>query len=295
MNVRRAVGFGIVFLTPRPGGGVYAAALAAGPRKDKEKPRPPADAKSSKEDVTDLSMEVDALTAIRQFQLDKAQLEALGKLAAETAPKDEKRQAAKASDKFRKALADLRDALRADDEDAIDDRSDAVDDLRDKENPDVDDAVALTDAARKQTPGYLGLLTPRQVATYIGGLDDEDLDSPLEKLTAALEASHKLSGTDWNDTRDDTAEAVGWLVAGLDAAASSKVAAQAKDLLDRAHAMRDADFKAARDDRDREAKQLAGDVGPMDVLHRIVEHPLAELLSNPRLAAAVEARLKAAK
>ena len=288
MYPRRALAFGIVFLALG-----LAAVVAADPRK--EKPKLPADDKSSNEDVNNLSMEVDALTAVREFQLNKAQLEALGKLAAETAGKGDNRQPAKASDKYRKVLADLRDALRGDDEDAIDERSDAVDELRDKENPELDDAVELTDAARKQTPAYLALLTPRQVAAYIAGLDDEDLDGPLERLSAALEQSRKLNGNDWNDARDDTAEAVGWLVAGLDAAASAKVAGQAKDLLDRVHALKEAEFKAQRDDLDKEAKQLAGDVGPTEVLRRIVEHPLAELLSNPRLAAAVEARLKTAK
>ncbi len=51
-----------------------------------------------------------------------------------------------------------------------------------------------------------------------------------------------------------------------------------------------AEFKAQRDDLDKEARKVVGDVGPTDVIRHYMERALAELLSNPRLGAAVEAR-----
>ena len=41
-----------------------------------------------------------------------------------------------------------------------------------------------------------------------------------------------------------------------------------------------------------EDPNIVGDVGPTEVLRHLVEHALAELLSNPRLEAALAERLK---
>ena len=59
--------------------------------------------------------------------------------------------------------------------------------------------------------------------------------------------------------------------------------------------LKEEDFKAQRKELEADATKLVGDLGTMDVLRRVVEHGVAELLSNPRLGAAVEARLKKAK
>jgi hypothetical protein len=121
------------------------------------------------------------------------------------------------------------------------------------------------------------------------------LDGPLERLSAGFENSRKMTGDEWDDSRDATAEAVGWLVAGLDDDASAKVLDKAKELLERSHLLSDADFMTQREELDAAAKKLVGNLSAMEVLRRVVEHGLAELLSNPRLGAAVEARLKTAK
>jgi hypothetical protein len=284
MLSRRILVVGVMFLALTAFGG------AAAPKSDK----PPAP-KPSKADVNDLSLQVAALQAIHQLKLNKAQLEALGKLAREITPDDHKRETAKVSDKYRKALLALRDAFTANDDERIDGRGKALDELRTKESPEIDEDVELADGARTKAKSYLNRLKPGQLVAYLTGVEDDDLDGPLDRLSAAFVESRKVSGDEWDETRDAVAEAVGWLIAGLDADASAKATDQAKALLERAHSLSAADFKAQRKELDAAAKKLVGALGPMDVLRRVVEHSIAELLSNPRLGAAVEARLKTAK
>lgn len=283
MATWRVPAFGLVVIV------LGVTAFAAPKEKGKNKP---AEDGSAKENLTELSLEVDALQTIHQFALDKGQLAELARLAADMPARGENRGHAKAPEKYHKALSELREALRGDDDAAIDERASAADALRDKEKIELDDAVEITDAARKRAPGFLTQLRARQVAAYVAVTPDDDLDGPLERLAAAFEKARKLTGDEWAEARDETAEAVGWLVVGLDAEGAAKVAGRAKELLDRAHALKDADYAARRGDLDKEAKELAGDLGPTEVLRRVVEHALAELLSNPRLAAAVEGRLK---
>ena len=284
MLSRRISAVGAAFLI------LVAMGSAAAPKGDKAAARKPV-----REDANDLSLEVAALQVIHQLKLDKDQIEALGKMAKGITPDDHEREGAKVSDKYRKALLAMRDAFTADDDDRIDGRAKALDDLRTKETPEVDDAVEITAAARTATVEYLAHLKSRQIASYLAGLGDEDLDGPADRLSAAFEESHKKSGDEWDESRDAAAEAVGWLVGGLDADASAKAADQAKTLLERAHLLSDADFTAQRKELDADARKLVGDLNAMDVLRRIVEHGVAELLSNPRLGAAVDARLKKAE
>ena len=57
-------------------------------------------------------------------------------------------------------------------------------------------------------------------------------------------------------------------------------------------ALKDDEFKKERPELEKTARQIVGEVGPLDVLRHAVERSLADLLSNPRLAAAIDARLK---
>jgi hypothetical protein len=62
--------------------------------------------------LNNLSIEVNALQALHQLQLDSAQLEKLQKWAEESAAKDQQRKPAKASAAYRDKLATLRKALQ---------------------------------------------------------------------------------------------------------------------------------------------------------------------------------------
>ena len=54
-------------------------------------------------------------------------------------------------------------------------------------------------------------------------------------------------------------------------------------------------FETGRDDLEKSARELATKVGPTDVVRHYLERTVAEVLSNPRLAASIEMRLKKKK
>jgi hypothetical protein len=255
---------------------------------------PRAEGKGVEGDVNVLSMEVVALQALHQLQATPAQLEELKRLAATTAEKVGPRRQVEVSDKFHKALAQLRDALVAGKEERIDELNRAIDELREKEKPDLDDSSEVSDDARREAPALLRRFSARQVAGFLADYA-ADFPDPVEMLTGAFDEVRKLSRREWGGLRDDVAEQVGWLVSGLDGDAEERARDKAAALITRARQLKDAEFKKQRPELEKAARELAAKVGPTDVHRHFMEHALAELLSNPRLGAAVEARLKAMK
>jgi hypothetical protein len=246
-------------------------------------------------DLNDLALEVDALQGLHSLKLTDAQLQRLRGLARETAAKPGKRTAARASKEYRAKLLELRAALvEASDSDRIDRLGEELEDLRVTEKPVLDNGVNLTAAARKRTPEVLRSLKVQQVRDYLDSLED-DLGDPLDRLLAALESLRGLKGKEWEERRDTVADDVVRLAAGIDAKKADKLSGQVTALLNKAHGLSAADFKAKRPELEKTARKLLGDPGPLEVLRNAVEYALAELLSNPRLPAALEARLKNAK
>ncbi len=136
--------------------------------------------------LPELSMEMQALRTLYNLRLSTEQMKTLGKLAKETAEPTRKRNQGKASDDYRKALIELRDALAdASDDDKIADLEDAYSDLEEKENPDMDDRVEVTAGARKRAPEVFKKMPPSQVASYLGFLA-EDMVDPQDALLATM-------------------------------------------------------------------------------------------------------------
>jgi hypothetical protein len=255
---------------------------------------PPAKPAPGKEDLNTVSLEVQALQALHQLDLTGAQLEALAKVAGDTAGKLGDRKPAKASDKYRKLLVDLRDAYLKGDSERIDELNDQKDELDDSESPDLNDDIDVTDAARKEAPKFLRLLTPRQAVAYLA-LYEDDLANPQAGLLDALDKSRTATTPEWKELREDLTDKTGWQVAGLDSDKADKINEKVGALLDKVKALKDADFKAQRDDLEKAAREIVGDVGPTDVLRHVLEHDVADLLSNPQLPAVLGARMKNAK
>jgi hypothetical protein len=63
-------------------------------------------------------------------------------------------------------------------------------------------------------------------------------------------------------------------------------------LLDRAHDLKDEQFKKEHAALLASAAEIVGEASTLDVLQRTLEGALAELLSNPRLPDAIAARIK---
>jgi hypothetical protein len=254
---------------------------------------PAAPARAADKDDLSLVMEVAALQTLYDLKLTPTQLDALAKLVKDTAGTVPDRKV-KISAKLRKLYSDLRDALAADNEDAIASLAADIEELKDSEKPDLDDDVELTDAGRKKAAEALGTLTARQVTGYLGQFA-QDFPDPQESLTEALDEARKKEGKDWEEYRDATAGQVGWLIGGVDKDAEAKVHDKVLALLDRAHKLKEADFKDQKADLEKEARALARQVGPTEVIKNFMVRTMAELVSNPRAAAAIEARLKLAR
>jgi hypothetical protein len=136
----------------------------------------------------------------------------------------------------------------------------------------------------------LRLLGPRQVAAHIAAYGDE-LPEPLEHFMAAIDKARGLGDKEWRQLRDQVSDEVGRLAAGLDLDKAGEIGDQVVQLLIQVRALSDDEFKKQRADIEKSARRILGDLGPFDVLHRLVERALAELLSNPRLLAALDARI----
>lgn len=249
--------------------------------------------KEDSEDINNLNLEVSALEMLDQLKLTRPQLERLAKLAPMTAHKAPPSRSIKVSAEYRKALNDLRAALIDEDEERVADLTLTLDELRDKENPDFDE-VEITDAARRHTAEVLRGLGARQVMGFLADFAEEFPD-PREKLIDAFEDVRKLPEKEWEELRDEVAGQVGWLVAGFDNAAEGKVRQRVKDLLNRVRRMKEEEYTAKETELEKAAQIAVGNVGPTEVIRHFTERSLAELLSNPRLSVAVEARLKKAE
>jgi hypothetical protein len=251
-------------------------------------------AAADNKDANALSLQITALEMLHRFQASPAQLEALAELAKKHETKDDKRKTPKVSAKYLKMLTDLRDAYVNGDEDKILTLSADLEELREKEDPDLDDEITLTPASRQGAPAVLKVFTPRQVALYLSEFA-EDFPDPLEKITDAFEDARMLKGKEWEEERDSVAEQVGWLVGGLDVKADEKIQKQVTDLLNRVHALKDADFKKQKDALEKEAKTIVAVAGPTDVIRNFMERSSAELLANPQFGVALEMRVKKVK
>jgi hypothetical protein len=254
----------------------------------------PADqpAKGKPASLNELSMEVAALQTLYQFRFTPAQLETLKAMGKETSQEAGARTAAKVSEGFRKSLIDLRDALvDSRDDERIDKLQEQREKLRDTENPELDDGIEITDEAREKAPEVLKQLSARQVAGFVALYGDQFPD-PVERLLEAVGRVRGLDAKQWKQIREDVADDVGRLTAGLDTEKAAGAFDQVVQLLIQVRALNDAEFKNQRPALEKKARQIVGKVGPFDVMRNVAEQVLAELLANPRLAAAIDARLR---
>lgn len=241
--------------------------------------------------VNELSQEVAALEVLHQFQFTPSQLKILQHLAPNTADVPGPRTPPKVSEAYRQTLQQLHAALLAGKPaERIAELQDRLDELREKESPELDDGFDLTEAAIEQAPKLLKELSARQVANYLALYGDAFPD-PLELLLAAIEKARSLKEAEWKELRETIAEEIGRLVGGLDTEKCHRVGSRAVELLIQARSMKEEEFTAQRGALEKTARDLIGSDGPLDVVRKVLEQALAELLSNPRLGPALAGRL----
>jgi hypothetical protein len=258
-------------------------------KKSKVPNKKPADTQQKKPadaNVNRLSLEYKALRALRNLEATPAQISEIARIGKKTAAKPHKRDPAKAANNYVATLTELRDALVKDDEQKIESLQAKLDGLRDKEPPDLDDEIEITDAAELEVQRLLNMLSPQQVVAYADSLGDE-LPDPVDLIQDGLEEGRELKGAEWESTRDELAEKVSWLVGGLNGENTSKIEEQVTKYLDSKHSA-----AGKPGDLESEIRKLVGSPGPIVVLNNILEHDLAVLLSNPQLEHATRACLR---
>jgi hypothetical protein len=259
---------------------------AGRPRQRQKEQRQKKAGRPSREEGGRLGREVKALRALRGFEVTPAQLAEIVRVARHTAAKSGKREPAKASGAYIDALAELREALIANDEAKIEALKERVDDLQAKESPDLDDDIELSDSAEIEAGRLLNLLTPQQIVAYADSLAD-DLPEPVQSIVDGLEDGRGLKAEEWQAARDELAERVSWLVCGISGEKTAKLEQDVSAFLDRKHGE-----QGNSGDREGEIRKLVGSPGPVILLSNVLEHDLAELLSNPHLGAVTKACLR---
>jgi hypothetical protein len=235
------------------------------------------------QDVNHLSMEVKALRVLRGLQATPAQIAEVARTGKKTGGKRAQREPAKAANSYVDALKELRNNLVANDEEKIEAAREKVEDLEEKESPDIDDTIEISDAAEIEAVRLLNLFSPQQVGAYADNLGD-DFPDPVKAIADALDQSRDLKGDEWKAMRDDLADKISWLVGGLNGEKTLKIEQDVSKYLDQKH-------KDGGKANDAEIRQLMGSPGPIVLLKNVVEHDLAELLSNSQLGVATRACL----
>lgn len=247
-------------------------------------------------DINDLSMEVAALRTLYLLRADARQLRGMKTHAEHIGAQDvRKRQEADVSANYRKVLTDLRAAFIAGEDDRILELSDQLDELTKEEQPELDDDVHISDAARQQAQRSILYYEPNKIVHYLAAYG-KDFPEPRVLLFRAIgidgKKAKKPDPEEWKAIRDFTIREVSWLVGGLDPKKQQPIADDVAKLLDRAYALSPEELKKQKVPLREEAQRIQNEAAPTDILKHVIELDLAQLLSNPRLIPAVDARLK---
>ncbi len=242
--------------------------------------------------IHELSLEVAALQSLYDFRFTAGQLKSLAKLAPDTREDERPRTRVRVSREFEKALQELHDALTdPEDDDRISDALAEYSKIQEKEDPDLDDSVEITETAKEKAPEMLRSLSARQLTSFLAGYGDQFPD-PVEDMKATLGRVRELPEDQWKVLRRVIGQSIGDQVAGLDGDKGAQVGDEAVQILIQARSLDAKAFERERPALEKKIQVLVKNVGPLDVIRNTAEIALATLLSNPRLEAALIARTK---
>jgi len=243
-------------------------------------------------DLNQISLRVQALQTIYEFDLSPEQLRDLRAAAGGSASNQQR---AKGNAKLSAALKEFYDALAegSNDERISKARLQLGDALGD-ENVHLDDDVHPTPAARAKAPKVVGVLKSSQIAAYLASHADEVAD-PVELMVGTLDELRELRDENAPGAAEEIAstiqansETAARLVVGADEAKAKALTDQVSAWLKARSESEPAETPAAKKALEDSAKKIIGDVAPMKVLNNWMEQQIAELLSNPQLPAAIE-------
>ena len=238
------------------------------------------------EDLNEESLRVTALDTLYSLDLSADQLALLRSEAAQTAGA-EPAASAGGFPKLAAALRDLHDALlQGKDDQKIATLRNQVVDLVSANGDKLNDDVTPTDAAREMAGTVSRQLKASQIAAYLA-LHADEISDPAERMVGAAMSLSQADAADQASEIQAASNDVGRLVAGLDDAKASAVAAQVTQWLEANKSQTD-DSDAGQRALEASAKGVIGEVPPMDVLNHWLEIDMVSLLSNPQLVGAID-------
>ncbi len=237
------------------------------------------------ENVQAVALEVAALQTLHRLDLTDAQLEALARFSKSAASSEKPVGARKVTPAFTKALTAFRNALAAGDDEKIDDLREKLAEIMDKEKIALDDRVAITDSARRNATLVIRMMQPGQVLAYLQIFDEDEVDL-LEILGAAIENGANATQPQWKAIRDQAAAEGAWLLAGGEEIRHKMAAKMLAAVLDQHHGA--SKTKTSAPDLTKQVQQMTATLDPFVILRNAMEREVAELLSNPRLANAIQ-------
>ena len=247
-----------------------------GPRAQNDAAAPNKGPKPAPADPNLLSMELKALRILRGLEATPHQISEIARAAKKAAGNAGQRESAKVAGPYVEAMVQMRRALVSNDADKIEQLRTTFDQLEEKSPPDLDDQIEITDGAEIEAVRLLNIFTPQQVIAYAQSLEDEFPD-PIQLIREGLEEGGSLKGAEWETARNKLTEEVGWLVCGSQGDKATKLEEQVSAFLDQKHGQPPAGI------RDGEIRKLVGSPGPVVILKNVMEHTLADLLSNPQV------------
>ena len=269
-----AVGVGLTLASP------LADAAPQGGRFDR--PRKPA---TNQPSLNDLSMEVEALLTLHRFQVTKEQMDMLRRWASETAQKSVKRKAPRATAEYRRALQDLHTALvQSEEDERIAELENRLDDSADDSDPELDDDVEITPAARRRAPEALALLTKEQVARFLDL--HEDTPEPKKALQRALDRAGNLDDAEWKELSDELTSDLSEQFGGVDLDKARSAGARVASWLRTIRGLSERERRDKRAELEKEIGEWVDSVPATTIQANVTAQALAcELLSNPGWAA----------
>jgi hypothetical protein len=192
-------------------------------------------------------------------------------------------------------LTDLRAAFIVNHEPRNRELSDQLEELSNDEQPELDDAIEVTEPARNNTHRLLLYFDANRTVPYLAAYGKEFPDPFMLILSSigAAAKSKKPSDEDWPEMRDFLIKEVSWQVGGLNLKKQQQIGAQVADFLDMANKLSDAELKKGGMPGGKLKAPLGKIVNVADccaIIRNVLEQDLAELLSNPRLLEARKAR-----
>jgi hypothetical protein len=279
--------------------------------------KPPAkiDVSPPPADVNDLSMEVNALRTMyllkaspdqapelpdrNQFNGVMMAAQSLGQANPKpTAQPPRQRKQAKVSKNYLKVMTELRAAFIVNQERRINELSAQLEELIKDEQPELDDAVEITDQARKNAEFVVSYFDANRIVAYLAAYGKEFPDPYFLVLKAigAEAKSTKPAPEEWKEIRAFVIQEVSWQAGGLDLQKQQKIGEQLASFLDMAYTLSAEELKkGGRPGAPLKLQMLKivnmfGGGKSLDVIRNVLLQDSAELLSNPRLLPARAAR-----